>query len=136
MSHSGCSFLAVFSFSDCQILSGQSYPACPVIPVLFCLSCSAYPVLRIPLCLSYFSCPLLPVLFKILVFPPAKRLWALKLDLNCGGRKKSEFALFFFRARHFRFFSRFFFFAFALFFWLRARERKSAKKAPGPTSEK
>jgi hypothetical protein len=65
-------FLAVLFFSSCQILSGQSYPACPVLPVLFSLSCysrpvlsvcSAHPVLPIPLCLSYSACPVQPVLF-------------------------------------------------------------------------
>jgi hypothetical protein len=54
-------------------------------------------------------------------------------DFHFGLRKKREFALFFFRARRFRFFSRSFFFA--LFFSLRARERESAKKAPAPTSD-
>jgi hypothetical protein len=34
----------------------------------------------------------------------------------------------------FAFFALFFLRAFALFFWLSARERKSAKKAPAPTS--
>jgi hypothetical protein len=63
------------------------------------------------------------------LFPPAERLWALKPDFHCGGRKKREFALF-----SFAFFALFFLCAFALFFWLRARERKSAKKAPAPTS--
>jgi hypothetical protein len=81
MSHSGCYFLAVLSFSGSKILSRQSYPACPVlivlfclsfsacpvIPVLFCLSCSAHPVLPIPLCMSYSACFVLPVLFCLTV---------------------------------------------------------------------
>jgi hypothetical protein len=74
------------------------------------------------------------ILFKTLAFPPAKWLWALKPDFHCGWQKKREFALFFFRARRFRFFSRFFLRAFALLICLRARVRESAKKAPAPTS--
>jgi hypothetical protein len=55
-------------------------------------------------------------------------------------KKKREFALFFFRARSFRFFSRFFFFALSRFFFsfalasAKARKRESAKKARVPSS--
>jgi hypothetical protein len=66
-------------------------------------------------------------------FPPAERLWALKPDFHCGGRKKREFALFFFRARRFRFVRALFSSRFHALFWLRARERESAKKALAPT---
>jgi hypothetical protein len=52
-----------------------------------------------------------------------------------GGRKKREFALFSFALGAFAFVTLFFLSAFALLFLLRARERKSAKKAPAPTSE-
>jgi hypothetical protein len=73
---------------------------------------------------------------RTIAFPPAEWLWALKPDFHCGWEKKREFALFFFRARRFRFFFALFFLrAFALLFCLRARERESAKKAPAPTSE-
>ncbi len=143
MSHSGYSFLAVLSFSGCQILSGQSYAACPVLPVLFCLSCysspvlpvlfcvscSAYPVLPIPLCLSHFVYPPLPVLFCL------SSALGYETGFPLLGEEKARIRAFFFRARRFRFFSRFFSSRFCALFWLRARERKSAKKVPAPTSD-
>jgi hypothetical protein len=49
-------------------------------------------------------------------FPPAERLWVLKPDFHCGGRKKREFALFSFALDVFAFFALFFLRAFALFF--------------------
>jgi hypothetical protein len=68
---------------------------------------------------------------KTLAFPPAERLWALKPDFHCGGRKKREFAFFSFALGAFAFFR-------ALFFASRSQVRKckSAKKVPAPTSAK
>jgi hypothetical protein len=63
-------------------------------------------------------------------FPPAQRLWALKPDFHCGGRKKHEFALFLSRSALSLFFALFFLRAFALFFGFALA---SAKKAPPPT---
>jgi hypothetical protein len=84
----------------------------------------------LPNCTSY-SRPLLP---------PAERLWALKPDFQCGGRKKREFA-FSFALGAFAF-ALFFHRAFALFL-LRAREpvlpggRNSGQKAQkGPEKKK
>jgi hypothetical protein len=126
MSHSGCSFLSGQSYPACPFLPVLLFQSCSTCPVLFCVSCSAYPTLPIPFCLSSSACPV-----QDPCFPPAKRLWALKLDFNCGERKKREFALFFFCARRFRFFSRFFSSRFrALFLASRSRAQKP-EKSPG-----
>jgi hypothetical protein len=69
------------------------------------------------------------ILLKILTFPTAERLWALKPDFHCGWEKKREFALFFFRARRFRFFRAFFSSRFRALFWLRTREREKSAGA-------
>jgi hypothetical protein len=60
-------------------------------------------------------------------FPPAERLWALKPDFHCGGRKKREFGFFLSRSALSLFFALFLLRAFA-------RERESEKKAPASTS--
>ncbi len=71
---------------------------------------------------------------RTLAFPPAEWLWALKPDFHCGWEKKREFALFFFRARRFRFFSRFFFFALSrsyfAFALASAKARKKRQRPP------
>ncbi len=57
------------SFPGHPFLSWQSYSASlflsayPVLPVLYCLSCSDCPFLPVPFCLSRSACPVLPVLF-------------------------------------------------------------------------
>jgi hypothetical protein len=73
------------------------------------------------------------MLLKTLALPPAERLRALKPDSTVGGRKKRNFTFFSFALGAFPFFALFFLRA---LFWLRARERESAKKAPAPTSAK
>jgi hypothetical protein len=84
LSHSSCSFLAVLSFSGCQILFGQSCPACSVLPVLFCLSCYSpllclFPSVSSPCLfplthpsvssLTSFPCATSPVFFPLCLFP-------------------------------------------------------------------
>ena len=66
-------------------------------------------------------------------FPPAERLWALKPDFHCGGKKSANTRFFLSRSALSPFF-----FALSRSFLAsrsRARKRKSAKKAPAPTSE-
>jgi hypothetical protein len=58
-------------------------------------------------------------------FPPAKQLWALKPDFHCGGRKKSEFAVFSFVLGAFAFFAIFFLRAFTLFFGFKLASAKA-----------
>jgi hypothetical protein len=72
-------------------------------------------------------------LLNTLAFPTGERLWALKPDFHCGWEKKRELAFLSFALGAFAFFALFFLSAIALFFWIRARDRESAKKAPAPT---
>jgi hypothetical protein len=68
-------------------------------------------------------------ILKTIAFPTAEQLWALESCFqNCAeGKKKTRIGLFAFALSAFAF-------LFALFF-IRARERESAKKLPPPTSE-
>jgi hypothetical protein len=50
--------------------------------------------------------------------------------------EKAQIRVVYFALGAFAFFALLFLRAFALFFWLGARERESAKKAPAPTSVK
>ncbi len=74
------------------------------------------------------------ILLKTLAFPLPSGFVLWNRIFTVGGRKSANSRFFSFALGALAYFALFFLRAFALFFWLRARERESAKKAPAPTS--